>query len=121
MTEVAPASVRTRARLVVAAHSHDREDCRALLQALGLDREDAETPDTGQDTARICVRCGRAYHHPGVRRRDRFCSTRCYRSSGETPGTAEATADQESPVSRPTDPLPPVALGPPGSGHPQGH
>ncbi|MFE2722088.1 hypothetical protein [Kitasatospora sp. NPDC059327] len=100
MTEVAPASVRTRARLLVASRSHDREDCRALLQALGLDGEDAETPDPGQDTARICVHCGHAYHHPGVRRRDRFCSARCYRSSGETPGTAEPTVDQESPAGR---------------------
>ncbi|MEV0531842.1 hypothetical protein [Kitasatospora sp. NPDC050463] len=92
---VAPAPVRARARLVVAAHSRDREDCRALLQVLGLDRED-DPDDTGA-AARICVHCGRAYQHPGVRRRDRFCSTRCYRLSGEQPGAAAAAAAPESP------------------------
>ncbi|MFF1902994.1 hypothetical protein [Kitasatospora sp. NPDC058218] len=115
----APAPVRARARLVVAAHSRDREDCRALLQALGLEREDdTEDAGTAGAAARICVHCGRSYQHPGVRRRDRFCSTRCYRLSGEQPGAAATAAAPEAPGDAAAGPLPAVAPGPRGSGQP---
>ncbi|MGV9269152.1 hypothetical protein ACWDRR_31310 [Kitasatospora sp. NPDC003701] len=120
VTAVAPAPVRARARLVVAAHSRDREDCRALLQALGLDRVEADDTVAPGAAARICVHCGRAYQHPGVRRRDRFCSTRCYRLSGEQPGAAAAAADPEPSGDGTAGPGPAVASGPRGPGQPQG-
>ncbi|KQV10744.1 hypothetical protein [Kitasatospora sp. Root107] len=74
VTEIATAATRARARLVVASHAQDAEDCRMLLTQLGL-----ITAPHGPH--RICVRCGREYDHPGIRRRDRFCSDRCYHSS----------------------------------------
>ncbi|GAA1181727.1 hypothetical protein F4556_006015 [Kitasatospora gansuensis] len=79
VTEVASADTRARARLVVASHAIDAADCRMLLTQLGL------TPDPYDPHGphRICVRCGREYDHPGIRRRDRFCSDRCYRGSTE--------------------------------------
>ncbi|MFI8249705.1 hypothetical protein OG618_03495 [Kitasatospora sp. NBC_01246] len=84
LAEIAPASVATRARALVAAHALDEADCRLLLEALGLAAEPA-----GPGT-RTCVRCGRAYEHPGVRRRDSFCSGHCYREAGGAPGEAAA-------------------------------
>ncbi len=78
--------VARRALWVVACHARDAEDCGLLLQVLGLIPEEQERPVGEEAASRSCVGCGRPFDHPGVRRRDRFCSARCYRAATPTAG-----------------------------------
>ncbi|MFC9331691.1 hypothetical protein [Kitasatospora sp. NPDC057015] len=71
---------------VVACHARDAEDCRLLLRALGLIPDEEVGPVGEEAASRCCVGCGRPFDHPGVRRRDRFCSARCYRTATPTAG-----------------------------------
>ncbi|GGV49927.1 hypothetical protein GCM10010495_79620 [Kitasatospora herbaricolor] len=81
-----PGPVVRRVLTVVACHSRDAEDCRLLLQALGLISDEVEGPVGEGAASRCCVGCGRLFDHPGVRCRDRFCSARCYRTATPTAG-----------------------------------
>ncbi|MFI6449428.1 hypothetical protein [Kitasatospora sp. NPDC050543] len=86
VSEVASAPARIRALRVVASYATDADDCRMLLTALGL------LDDDNRSASRICVCCGRPYEHAGVRRRDRFCSARCYRQR-TAPAAGRSTHD----------------------------
>lgn len=76
VNEPVPEPVSARARLVVASYARDAEDCRLLLEELGLIGEHGGSPG-----GRVCAHCGRQFQHPGVRRRDSFCSNHCYRQT----------------------------------------
>ncbi|MCX5215829.1 hypothetical protein OG689_42530 [Kitasatospora sp. NBC_00240] len=80
-----PVPVARRAIVVVASYARDADDCRRLLRALGLIPEEEQVGEEQRAAAsRACVGCGRPFDHPGVRRRDRFCSVGCYRSGNLT-------------------------------------
>ncbi|MCG6494140.1 hypothetical protein [Kitasatospora sp. A2-31] len=95
-----PEATRRRAARVTATHALNREDCRLLLAALGLAPEHPPTtgptttePPATEPPARQCVRCGRRFTRAGVRRRDEFCSTRCYREADGTSSGPPARPD----------------------------
>ncbi|MFE2916510.1 hypothetical protein ACFXI0_34855 [Kitasatospora indigofera] len=86
-TPALPEPVARRVLSVVARHARDAQDRRLLLDALGLIPDDGEAGPAGEAAAsRCCVGCGRPFDHSGVRRRDRFCSARCYRTATPTAG-----------------------------------
>ena len=63
-------AVRSRARLAVAASARDAQDCRGLLEMLGL-------AETGPPLGRICPACGGAHYRTGQRWEARFCTRAC--------------------------------------------
>ncbi|GHH80489.1 hypothetical protein GCM10018781_61100 [Kitasatospora indigofera] len=82
-----PEPMARRVLSVVARHARDAQDCRLLLEALGLIPDDGQVGPAGEEAAsRCCVGCSRPFDRPGVRRRDRFCSARCYRAATPTAG-----------------------------------
>ncbi|PBC80015.1 hypothetical protein BX265_4849 [Streptomyces sp. TLI_235] len=80
-TAALPEAVLAHARRTVAGRATSPADCHALLDALGLL---ADKP-LGKPT---CARCHRTFHHPGIRRRNSFCSEQCYRLTPDSPSTS---------------------------------
>jgi endogenous inhibitor of DNA gyrase (YacG/DUF329 family) len=69
--EIPPNYIIDAARKVVAARARGPEDCRLLLDMLGL------SPSTAAPSS-TCLHCGKSYARSGPGRASCFCSKRCH-------------------------------------------
>lgn len=87
--ETIPDHIVEAARKIIAAQALGPEDCRLLLDMIGMNPSTAEPPPT-------CLRCGRDYTRNRTGRASCFCSKRCYLETLRDERTARRQASMGS-------------------------
>ncbi|MFG2526016.1 hypothetical protein [Streptomyces sp. NPDC048527] len=75
-----------KAKRIVASYANGADDCRGLLEALGL-------IEPVEGVRRVCPTCGAVHRRQGSSWRSRFCTPECERTKAQTIGSG---GEQES-------------------------